>query len=166
MVVTAPTTVSVNGNPTFVSVAAARDFTCGVTSTGSVYCWGDNGNGQLGTGFMSPDHSSTPLGVAGITNALGVSARGEFACAWLADKTVKCWGGNRDGELGDGTLVDSATPMTVKNLANAVAVAAGDYHACALLGDGTVSCWGSSYYGQVGSNVTGEFTSPLHVQGL
>jgi len=163
--VTAPFNVAIAGSPTFVSIAAARDFTCAVTSTGKVYCWGQNGNGQLGRGTITAA-SATPQAVVGITTALGVTAREDHACAWLADGTVRCWGTNREGQLGNGTFDDNGTPVVAKNVANVTALSAGAYHTCALQTGGTVSCWGSSYDGQVGTGITGEFTSPTQVVGL
>ena len=54
-----------------------------------------------------------PVAVSGITDALSVSAGGFHSCALLADKTVKCWGGNWYGQLGNGTTTDSPVPVLV-----------------------------------------------------
>jgi alpha-tubulin suppressor-like RCC1 family protein len=160
-----PKGASLPGNATVVSVAAARNFSCAVNAAGTIYCWGQNGNGQLGTGHTSAP-TGTPQQVVGISNAVGVSAREDHACAWLTDGTVKCWGTNREGQLGDGTFDDSATPVVAIGVQSVVEVSAGTYFTCARHMGGTISCWGSSYYGQVGTGVTGHFVSPQMVLGL
>ncbi len=65
-------------------------------------------------------------------------------CALLNDGTVRCWGRNDTGQLGDGTTTNSSVPVIASGITNAVAVAAGDSHTCALLADGTVQCWGGT----------------------
>jgi alpha-tubulin suppressor-like RCC1 family protein len=62
----------------------------------------------------------------------------------LLDSTVKCWGTNRDGQLGNGTTVDSKVPVAVVGLNGVRQLALGDDHSCALLGDGSVRCWGTN----------------------
>ncbi len=68
----------------------------------------------------------------------------------LVAGTVKCWGLNVDGELGDGTTTNTSRPMTVTGLNGVQAVTAGDYHSCALLTNGTVQCWGYNFHGELG----------------
>ena len=62
-------------------------------------------------------------------------------CALLSDNTVKCWGENRYGQLGDGTKTDRTTPVLVTDLSDVKQVSAGRSHTCALLNAGTVKCW-------------------------
>ncbi|MCC6993296.1 MAG: hypothetical protein IT370_01580 [Deltaproteobacteria bacterium] len=72
---------------------------------------------------------------------MGISAA--TACAALADGRVLCWGDNRDGTLGDGTMKASARPVAVVGLGDAVEVEVGKGKACALKRDHTVWCWGA-----------------------
>jgi alpha-tubulin suppressor-like RCC1 family protein len=102
------------------------------------------------------------------------------SCAVLPAGTVKCWGLNVDGELGDGTTTSASRPMTVTGLSDVQAVTAGDYHSCALLDNGTVQCWGYNFHGELGvgrdgpescsrrPGVTGQACSmtPVTVAGL
>lgn len=69
------------------------------------------------------------------------------ACAVMSDATARCWGGNADGELGDGTTSDSATAVTPK-LRGVKDLVLGDAHVCALLDDGSVACWGKIGFGK------------------
>jgi alpha-tubulin suppressor-like RCC1 family protein len=64
------------------------------------------------------------------------------SCAILSDKSVKCWGLGREGQLGNASNTSSSTPVVVSNVSNAVEIAAGDYHTCALSASGSVQCWG------------------------
>jgi len=63
-------------------------------------------------------------------------------CMVLEDATVRCWGLNFHGQLGDGTTQDRNSPVAVSGLTNVVAVAAGGSHTCALTSAGNVFCWG------------------------
>src|SRR5436309_15036049 len=69
-----------------------------------------------------------------------LAAGGSHTCQVNGDGTVRCWGENLDGRLGDGTEVDRFTPVPVTGLINAVAIAAGGSHTCALLVNGTARC--------------------------
>jgi hypothetical protein len=71
------------------------------------------------------------------------------SCALLTDATVRCWGRNTDGQLGDGTTNDAATPVK-PNLRGVSDIVFGGAHACALLDDGSVTCWGKINYGAKG----------------
>lgn len=80
--------------------------------------------------------------------------------------TVWAWGGNYNGELGDGTTTDRHTPVQVSGITGATAVAAGWGSAYALNGDGTVSAWGYNTSGQLGDGTTFERHTPVQVLGL
>ncbi|MBI2060983.1 MAG: hypothetical protein HYT87_14550 [Nitrospirae bacterium] len=136
-----------------VQVAGGHFFSCGLVSGGSVRCWGSDQYGQLGDG-SSNNSKSTPVAVSSLTNAIAVASGGYHTCALLPDGTVKCWGWNNYGEIGDGSTVDKTTPIAVSSLTNAVSLAAGGNHSCGLVSDGTVRCWGSNLFGQLGDGTT------------
>ena len=83
-------------------------------------------------------------------------------CALLRDGSVKCWGDNAYGELGDGTTTSSHTPVSVKGISGAIAISAGenDVATCAVLRDGGVKCWGG-YAGTTTDSLT-----PVSVYGI
>jgi alpha-tubulin suppressor-like RCC1 family protein len=103
---------------------------------------------------------------ASLPKATAVSAGGVHACALLSDSTVKCWGRNGQGQLGDGTHTWRVTAVAVHGLTGATAVSAGLQLSCALLADGTARCWGDNRQGQLGDGTTTSRSTPVAVQGL
>lgn len=97
---------------------------------------------------------------------LSVDAGEAHTCTVRGDGTVRCWGLNSDGQLGNNSTVDSPTPVTVWDITTAVAVSAGTTHTCALLADGTVRCWGANSNGQLGNDSTRPSRVPVRVRGL
>ncbi|MBI1823493.1 MAG: hypothetical protein HY200_05155 [Nitrospirae bacterium] len=142
-----------------VSIAAGNEHSCAAQSDGSLFCWGDNHFGQLGTGIQA--HQFFPPSKVPISGeALVVTAGRRHSCALLKDHTVQCWGKGFEGQLGDGRKKDSLTPVKVTNLnPNGVLIAfnhiltisSGSQHTCALLENREVHCWGSNYSGQLGT---------------
>jgi alpha-tubulin suppressor-like RCC1 family protein len=120
----APVTVNVGGK-TVSQVSAGYSHTCALASDGTVYCWGQNDQGQCGTGATDAgfDDSDvmTPTQVQGLTGkALEIEAGTNHACALIEGGTVMCWGANDRGQLGQG-LIDASVdqnphpaPVTVK----------------------------------------------------
>jgi alpha-tubulin suppressor-like RCC1 family protein len=94
----------------------------------------------------------TALGtsVADVAGGLDASLR----CARLKDHTLECWGANIDGQLGNGTFVDSAAPVAVSLGAGAKAVSLGGAFGCAVRDDGAVLCWGDTAFGALGNGVS------------
>jgi alpha-tubulin suppressor-like RCC1 family protein len=149
------------------AISAGHDFACAILSGGTVECWGDNGEGQLGNGMTITGswmtYSTTPVAVSGLTGATAISAGFDFACALLSGGTIECWGDNSDGKLGDGTTTSSSTPVAVLGLTGATTISAGYRSACALLSGGTVACWGYNAYGQLGNGTTTDSSTPVSV---
>ncbi|HLJ16291.1 MAG TPA: hypothetical protein VKV15_17460, partial [Bryobacteraceae bacterium] len=145
-------------------LAASQNFGMVVKTDGTIVSWGENTNGQLGDG-TSTNHS-TPVQVAGVSGALGVSTGWYHALAVKNDGTVWSWGYNAYGELGNGNTTNKPTPSQVPNLSGIVAVAAGQYHSLALRSDGTVWGWGYNGNGQLGDGTTTNRSTPVQVVGL
>ena len=96
-----------------------------------------------------------------------IVAGAQHTLAILEDGTVKAWGANNRGQLGDGTFEDKSTPITVSGITNAVQVVSGSNTSAVLLEDGTVKAWGYNYYGQVGNGtIKNNINSPVTVVGL
>jgi alpha-tubulin suppressor-like RCC1 family protein len=137
-------------------MAAGYDHSCAIKDDGTVRCWGKGANGRLGYGNTNNKLSPTATSSLGTgRTAVDITAGGDHTCAVLDDGSVKCWGGNAFGQLGDGTTTSRTTPTQTLSLGRpAVAVEAGMYFTCALLDNGSVSCWGKNSNGQLGRGYT------------
>ena len=102
------------------------------------------------------------LSVEGASIALG----GSHSCALLGDGTMKCWGYNTYGQLGDGTTTDRTTPVEVSGITTATSIALGLQHSCAVLTNSSVMCWGRNRYGQLGDGTTTDRITPVEVAGI
>jgi alpha-tubulin suppressor-like RCC1 family protein len=135
-----------------VSIAAGINHTCAVRASGAVSCWGANDLAQLGNGSrdITQGHN-VPVDVPGLSDVTGVAAGGNHSCALRANGTVRCWGANSRGQVGDGTVADARlSPTAVQGLGGVVTLALGDEFSCARRADGDVRCWGRGDGGQLG----------------
>jgi alpha-tubulin suppressor-like RCC1 family protein len=134
-------------------ITAGGRHTCARLNDGSLMCWGGNNSGAIGDGTNV--NKLVPTLVPGL-NVTHVSAGGDevgtdVTCAVLSDHTVRCWGANGKGQLGDGTTADKWDPTPVPGLTDVVEVAAGADNACARTAAKKVKCWGDDTYGAVGN---------------
>src|SRR5688572_7054663 len=111
--------------------------------------------------------AATPVCSTGACRAVKRIAPGHtHACALIDDGTVRCWGANDDGRLGDGTKDRRATPGPgLVGVADVVQLATGTDHSCAVTENGSVWCWGSNDHGQLGVPEANP-RLPVRVQGL
>ncbi len=134
-------------------------------STGPVYVWGSNGNGQAGNGTTGTDTqpvaAELPSGVA----ATAVSAGTDYSLALTSTGAVYAWGNNGSGELGNGTTTQSTTPVLVQLPVGvtATAIAAGADTAYAVTSTGAMYAWGANNQGQFGNGTTTNSDVPVLV---
>ena len=160
-----PVPVQVSGITDAVAVSAGVGYSCAVRKGGTVWCWGGAWDGVLGNG-STRGKNLTPVQVSGIRGAVAVNASDVRSCALLNSGTVKCWGDNSFGELGDGKTDHgrkadcsswlqecSPTPVQVSGITDATQISAGRGDPCAVLSDGHVWCWGDNSKGQLGDGL-------------
>jgi alpha-tubulin suppressor-like RCC1 family protein len=116
----------------------------------------------VASGYSSDRLKSEP-GVVSLGVGLGLAPHW---CSLLSDGTVECWGGNRHGQLGDGTFERRWGHRRVRGLGPVRQLAVGGAHNCALLEAGTVSCWGKNWNGQLGDETHENRATPSIVHGL
>lgn len=145
------------------AVTPSPGHTCARKLDGTLWCWGANGNGQLGDGTTMDKH--LPVQVVALGNKVAeIAAGGATTCARKLDGTLWCWGNNMYGQLGNGTTTDSSVPVQVTALAMEVAqVAVADNHTCARKLDGSLWCWGLNQYGGLGDGTTTNKSLPVSV---
>jgi alpha-tubulin suppressor-like RCC1 family protein len=150
------TPVEVSGLSEVAQVSAGDGFSLALLKSGKVMAWGQNDNGQLGSG--STEDSDVPVEVSGLSEVKEVSAGYGLALARLESGAVKAWGANEAGQLGNGTTsAFSDTPVSVEGLTEAVGVSAGAGYSLALISGGHAKAWGANELGQLGD---GSSTGP------
>jgi len=120
----AGTTVAVTGLGSGVTTIAGGDYYACAVVNGGARCWGENVYQTLGVSAATTqkgnqNYSSTPVPVTGLNSGVASTAAaiaGSFdhTCAVLVDGSIKCWGDNHYGQLGDGRLIEALTPQIVK----------------------------------------------------
>jgi alpha-tubulin suppressor-like RCC1 family protein len=161
---------AVSGLSGVTGIAGGGYHTCAVTSEGSVWCWGSNADGQLGT--TSVTMSETPLEVPAVSGAVSVVTGASHTCVLTSAGSVWCWGNNAEGEAGNGTTSATAAPTALPSSSfggatvTAISTAAAAFHTCALTSAGTVYCWGDNADGQLGNGTTANSPSPVQVSGI
>jgi alpha-tubulin suppressor-like RCC1 family protein len=152
-------------------IATERTGTCGLTEAGDIYCWGDNGNGQLGQGDLvgHPEGvtctgrpcSKVPVAVKAAADERGELkfsslSRGEgTACAVAVDGKLFCWGDGQTGKLGNNTTPAAQTrPVQIKGKFRFAATTSGAYAVCGVTTDHAVYCWGGNQGFALGTNTS------------
>ena len=161
-----PTAVTFSSNKTAVAFESGFEQSCAILNDGSLVCWGDNNIGQLGVGDTTDRNVPASVNLGTDRTALDIALGQYHSCALLDDKSVKCWGSNGNGELGDGTTTSRNAPVavTLPRGRKAKEIYAGGNSTCALLDDNSYVCWGANYFGQLLDGTTIDRYTPVRAR--
>lgn len=162
-------TINLGAGHTAKAISAGGTHTCAILDNNAVKCWGDNLNGQLGyddtmdRGDSAGDMAAlTTVDLGAGRTAKAISAGLQYTCALLDNNSIKCWGNNNSGQLGQDDTINRGDAATVGHTMAALlpvdlgvgrtakSVSASVFHTCAILDDNTVKCWGGNANGQLG----------------
>jgi alpha-tubulin suppressor-like RCC1 family protein/uncharacterized protein YjdB len=147
-------------------LAAGYEHTCARTASLTVFCWGSNRRGQLGTGALSI-RATVPTRIQHAGPPLTAIAAGWFHTCGLAAAATYCWGENEFGQLGINSRIDAPQPAALATGTPAfVEITLGRNHTCARTANGTAWCWGEPQVGNLGTGPgPGDALIPVQVQG-
>jgi alpha-tubulin suppressor-like RCC1 family protein len=142
------------------NLVAGRTHNCAVTDTHIAYCWGYNGEQQLGSSVAS---SNVPVGVAGGLTFSSAAGGYAHSCGVTTAGMGFCWGDNSSGALGNGTLTMSGTPVPVSGSLVFSSISPGRYFTCGVTTSHTAYCWGNNGLGELGDGTTTAHLTPAPV---
>ena len=156
-------------------IGSGLRHSCSVMANGTVKCWGEGSNGQLGQGATTArNYPVSVVGVGGsgtLGNIVQVSTGLEHSCGLTSGGQVNCWGKGAHGRLGNGASIDSNHPVAVKNIAGTgtlsgiVQISGGDAHTCAVTSATKVVCWGKGGNGRLGHGAVSDSSLPVVAKG-
>jgi alpha-tubulin suppressor-like RCC1 family protein len=167
-----PTPRQVPGLHLITDAAAGAGFTIVKRQDGSIWAWGANARGQLGNGTTLQEFDApTLVGVGGAVAPITIWAGRDSGIVNFIDNSVRSWGGNSFGQLGNGTITDSADPVNVIPPSQGVAttwIAAAPWtgHVLATDSSGNVLGWGDNAFGAVGVGTPGSLVTTPQALGI
>lgn len=161
------TPVAVAGGHRFKQISVGADHSCGTTTAGRAYCWGNGNWRQLGNN--SSTYADAPAQVAIDQNVSMVVAGVSFSCALTTTGSAYCWGANTLGQIGDGGKISYgnvyvALPNAVVGGLSFKSISLGQSYACGVTTLDQAYCWGSDG-GRLGSGNKGDTSAPRAVSG-
>lgn len=165
-----PTRVGATRDWVSVAIGSAKKYessthghSCAVAAEGTLWCWGENDVGQLGTGASGGRKQPTRVGTD--SDWVAVSADRHASCATKSDGSLWCWGQNKFGRLGDGTQTERSTPVEIAPGTDWASVDVGNEHTCGIQVDASAWCWGRNALGRLGDGTTAKRLMPTAVAG-
>ncbi len=155
--------VPVAGGLQFRAISAGATRTCGLSPERLAYCWGANWYGAVGDGTYNIRRPA-PVRVSGGLRFRELSDGGEYhTCGITQPGRAYCWGGNFEGQVGDGTTTNRLTPVPVAGRLHFRQLGTGTSHTCGVVNGNVAYCWGANYAGQLGDGTTSPRLTPVAV---
>lgn len=161
--------------PAMANVSAGGSFTCATTTTGNVYCWGNDSYAQLGRdgngGYIAYPVSVVTASATPLTGISKVSSGDYHSCALTTSGSAYCWGNAAAGQLGFGYTTSGFRQVAVQvrgiagdgNISGLTEIETGGYHSCGLMTGGSMACWGWGTFGQTGNDANAHQWYPAQV---
>jgi len=175
----ASTPVQVTGLSSVIDIAGRAGGGYALKSDGTVWAWGANYSGALGSGTSPvpprwsqgvPEYSSaTPVQVTGLSGktVTAIAGRADGGLALTSDGAVYAWGDNQSGTVGDGTTTSRSVATLVSGMASDVArIYCSGLTSYAIKNDGSSWAWGDNSFGQLGNGSTNNSSTPVAISGL
>jgi len=148
-----PVTTFAGGN-NWKQVSGGGGHIVAIKTDGTLWTWGRNNSGQLGTNDTTTNRSTPVTTFAGGNNWKQVSGGQLHTAAIKTDGTLWSWGAGANGKLGNAQLTDRYTPVTTfAGGNNWKQVACGQYNITAIKTDGTLWVWGGGIRGVLGNGI-------------
>jgi alpha-tubulin suppressor-like RCC1 family protein len=162
-----PTQVA-GGGTTWRQASTSAQSTAAIRTDGTLWTWGTNTYGQLGTGTTS--NYSSPVAVpGGDTNWSQIAVGASMMAAVKTDGTLWTWGRGVFGQLGNSSTANTSSPATVSgggtNWSQVACCQAGGYYIAAIKTDNTLWVWGYGNVGKLGTGSTTDYSSPVQLSG-
>ena len=154
------TPLQVGTDTNWASVAAGGGHTCATRTNRTLWCWGLDNKGQLGSG--NTDLQTAPVRIGTGTQWAQLSASWFHTCGVRTTGAAACWGENSAGQLGDGTRTTRLRPTPVPGV-DWASISAGGWSTCGIRTDHTLWCWGRNDYGQLGDGTEASRLAPTRI---
>lgn len=161
----APRPIAVAAGRSFAQVTSGQGHSCAIETSGALWCWGRNSDGELGLGPGQDGQIRAPREVTPGRSWRAVSAGQNFSCGIDAEGRLHCWGSNDNAELGLGDLSPRDTPTPLSPDTDWISLSVNTFHGCAIKADHSLYCWGRNVEGQLGLGDTDVRLSPARVPG-
>jgi alpha-tubulin suppressor-like RCC1 family protein len=153
---------TVAGGANWKQVAAGSSHVMAIKTDGTLWGWGYNSVGHLGSGNTTS--YSSPIQIGALTTWRQVSAGASFSGGIAADSTLWMWGSSASGQLGNNSLTGTSSPIqTIAAGTTWKMIACGPQHALAIKTNGTMWSWGLNTNGQLGDGTVVGKSSPVQI---
>ncbi len=152
------------GHSDWIMITVGSQHSCGVRSTGDLYCWGDDGTtGKLGNGAGEGDKDAPFLVTGAITDWNFVHTTSTSTCAIRDTGEMRCWGEDRNSNLGTGGGNEQDPTIVTGAVSDWNYVWTGTYTTCGVNDSSELYCWGRNNNGQIDGVGGGDIGSPQQV---